>query len=113
VAWQNSDETFQLGAFARIARVARRYPKTDLIIGDIMLAAGQFRYVARGLANRLAINCHHQWTVNFSIRNQALMGYRTIYRPIQAIDLSARRPEIQMCFRNPPARFCSHLKLSF
>ena len=37
VGWQNSDDIFYPGAFRRIAQAAIRYPKAELIIGDMNL----------------------------------------------------------------------------
>jgi glycosyltransferase involved in cell wall biosynthesis len=37
VAWQNSDDFFYPGSFASLAAASERYPKADLIIGNINL----------------------------------------------------------------------------
>ena len=51
VGWQNSDDTFNPQSFDQIANIAMRFPKTDLIIGDINIidendkVERQLRYV--------------------------------------------------------------------
>lgn len=84
VAWQNSDDTFTLGAFARMARTARRYPKTDLIIGDILLVDAEdrpirdIRYVRPTYASVLA--------EGMVLTNQAAFWRRNLHNRIGWMD---------------------------
>jgi len=60
VGWQNSDDVYFPGAFAQLAKAARRWPSAGLIIGDMQLIDEQdelirdLRYVRPTYASLLA-----------------------------------------------------------
>jgi glycosyltransferase involved in cell wall biosynthesis len=53
IGWLNSDDTFEPGAVARVARAFRKDPQVDVVVGDCRIAYPGWIYVHRGRATSL------------------------------------------------------------